>query len=229
MAEDPGGAGGRSGGGLFQGPPVAGIPRPVAVGGGILLVVGGGVYLWKRHQAKAGSATAVTTVAAPGSSSSSVALSDAALQKLLQDWQSSATSSSTAAGSGGGSGGGSDGSSGAGSTGSGTGSTAPSGPTASTTTDESGQMHGITLAQAQYLFDTGNQPYVFDQATNSYVRWSGLPVAGQTFYAGPLNWQDALKNGTIIGGTKGHPQYKSAAHKQPPKTTVHHGKKPTRK
>jgi hypothetical protein len=47
-----------------------------------------------------------------------------------------------------------------------------------------------------------------------------MPVAGQTYYAGPLNWQSALQNGNVIGGTKGHPVLKNqpkAAAKAPAK------------
>lgn len=226
MAEDQGNAGG--GGGPLQGPPIAGIPRPVAIGA---VVVGGAallVWWWKKHEAAKSSSSSTSTVI---TGSSSTGLSNAALDAILKNWQQHpATTSSSTAASGTGTGGGSAAGGGGGaSTASGTGTgaagaststTAPTSPGASTTTNESGQMHGITTAQAQYLFDTGNQPYVYDAATNQYVRWSGMPVAGQTYYAGPLNWQDALQNGNVIGGTKGHPVLKSSstpAKKEPAK------------
>lgn len=202
-----------------SGKKIAGVPQPVFFGG-IILLGAAAVAWWIGHKKKAAGSTSSATTVITGSSSTGI--SNAMLDAMLKDWQQhpATTSSSTAAsgtgtGSGGGSGGGS-GPTSVTSTGSGTGTgtsttTPPTSPGASTTTNESGQMHDITLAQALYLFDTGNQPYVFDAATNSYVRWSGTPVAGQTFYAGPLNWQDALKNGQVIGGTKGHPTLKAAA------------------
>ena len=205
MAEDDAPAGG---GGPFEGPPIAGIPRPLAIGGALVLGVAVVVFLRRKKSASSSSTTTVIT------GSSSTGIDNAMLDAMLKDWQQhpGTASSSTGTGTGGGGGGtgpGS-GSSGQGTSATGT-STPPTGPNPGTTTNESGQMHGISLAQAMYLFDTGNQPYVFDSATNQYVRWNGLPVAGQTFYAGPLNWQDALKNGNVVGGTKGHPILKSAA------------------
>lgn len=210
MADDEGppASGGKSGG-LFEGPPIAGVPRPLALGGALVLGVAALVFLWRRKN-KSGAGSTSTNTVITGSSSTGV---DAAmLDAILKDWQQQP-------GGGGGSGGGSSsgstgggGASGGGGAGSSSGSTTfPSTPGASTPTQESGQMHGISTAQAQYLYDTGNQPYVYDQATGQYVRWSGTPVPGQTYYAGPLNWQDALKNGNVIGGTKGHPILKTAA------------------
>lgn len=205
------------GGGLFEGPPVAGIPRPLAIGGA--LVGGVALIVFLRRRKHGGSSSTATTVI---TGSSSTGIDNAMLDAILKDWQQhpGTASSSTGTGTGGGGGGGTgpgSGSSGQGTSATGT-STPPAGPNAGTTTNESGQMHGISLAQAMYLFDTGNQPYVFDPATNQYVRWNGLPVAGQTFYAGPLNWQDALKNGNVVGGTKGHPILKSAAQAAAKKT-----------
>jgi hypothetical protein len=214
MADDDGGGGPLG----DSGKKIAGVPQPVAIGG-IVLLGAAGLAWWLAHRKKSGASSSATTVI---TGSGSTGISNGMLDAMLKDWQQhpATTSSSTAAsGTGTGSGGGSGGASGptsATATGSGTATgtattTPPTSPNSSTTTNEAGQMHGITLAQAQYLFDTGNQPYVYNSATNSYVRWNGLPVSGQTFYAGPLNWQDALKDGQVIGGTKGHPVLKAAA------------------
>lgn len=211
MADDDAPPGGKPS--PFDGPPIAGVPRPIALGGLIVVGVGLMVYLWKKHQAAAAGTSSTDTTGAADTTG-------ADLGGQLGDWQSSPGAGSGGGGDSGGSAGtgtgtgpgSADGSGGAG------GSTAPpTSPSSSTTTNESGQMHGLTLAQAQYLFDTGNQPYVFDPATNQYVRFSGMPVSGQVYYAGPLNWQDALKNGNIIGGTKGHPAYKNAPKPAPAK------------
>jgi hypothetical protein len=214
MADDQTGSGG--GGGLFEGRPIAGIPRPLALGGALVLGAAVLVWWWKKKHSTAASSSASTTVI---TGSSSTNMDNAMLAAILKDWQQSPGSSSTATGTGGGTGGGGTTGPGSGAAGQGTSATGtsapPTSPGATTTTNESGQMHGISLAQAQYLFDTGNQPYVFNPASNQYVRWSGMPVSGQTFYAGPLNWQDALKNGTIVGGTKGHPVSKSTPAKAP--------------
>jgi hypothetical protein len=201
MADDETTSGG---GGLFQGKPIGGVPRPLAIGG--LIVLGTAALVWWWHRKTKSAATSSTTTAITGSSSTGI---DAAmLDAILKNWQQHPASSSTATGtgtSGGSAPGGGQGTS----TATGTGGTtfSPTGP--GTSTNESGQMHGLTLDQAKYLFDTGNQPYVFNPATGEFTRWSGAPVAGQTYYAGPLNWQDALKNGNVIGGTKGHPLLKT--------------------
>jgi hypothetical protein len=219
MADDdaPGG-----GGSLFQGKPVAGVPRPLAVGG--LIILGTAALVWWWHRKSKGAASSSTSTVITGSSSTGV---DAAtLDAILRNWQQhpATTSGSTAAsgtGTGGGSGpGGGQGSSSA--TGTGGTTFSPTGP--GTSTDESGNMHGVSLAQAMYLFDTGNMPYVFNPSTGEFTRWSGTPVAGQTYYAGPYNWGTTLKNGTIVGGTKGHPTYSAG---NAPKTTP--AKKPAPK
>lgn len=207
MADEETTSGG-GGGGLFEGRPVAGIPRPLFVGGIIVAGVGAAVWLWKRKQNKGQSSSTTTVI----TGSSSTSLDNAMLDAILKNWQQhpASTSTSTAAsgtGTGGGSGPGGGGGS---STQTGTGTTIPAGGPG-TTTDESGNMHGISLAQALYLFQTGNMPYVYNPQTGAYTRWSGSPVAGQTYYAGPLNWQDNLKGGQITGGTAGHPTYAASA------------------
>lgn len=185
---------------------VAGLPQPVVIGG-LVLVGAALVFWWLKRRKKTGSTTASATTVITGSSSTGI--DNAMLEAMLKDWQQhpGTTSSSTAAsGTGTGSGGGGGG-------GQGTSSpvtqppATPTGPNTSSTTNESGNMHGISLAQATYLFDTGNLPYVFDTATNSFVRWQGSPQAGQVYYAGPLNWQVNLQNGNVTGGTAGHPTY----------------------
>jgi hypothetical protein len=184
---------------------IAGIPQPVAIGGIVLLGVAGIIWFLKRRKKGTPTSSTATTVI---TGSSSTGISPQMLEAMLKDWQQhpGTTSSSTAAsGTGTGPGGGGGSGIGAGTTSPVT--TPPTGPNTSTTTNESGNMHGITEAQAQYLYDTGNMPYVYDPATNSYVRWQGAPQAGQTYYAGPLNWQVNLQNGNITGGTAGHPTY----------------------
>lgn len=226
MADDQTGS---EGGSIFQGKPIAGVPRPVAVGGVILLGTVALVWWWHR-KSKSGASSSSTNTVITGSSSTGV---DAAmLDAILKNWQQhpASTSSSTGTGTGGGSGSG--GGSGGGQGGSSATSTPPTlfqpgGP--GTTTDESGNMHGITLAQAVYLFDTGNKPYVFNPATGQYTRWNGMPVAGQTFYAGPMNWQDTLKNGNITGGSKGHPTYKQGTAPKPAPAPAKAAPKPAAK
>jgi hypothetical protein len=202
---------------------IAGVPQPIFIGG---LVLGGAALLfwWIKRRKKPAATTATTTVI---TGSSSTGIDNAMLEAMLKDWQQHpGTTSGTTAASGTGTGSSSGGSAGGGAgptPTSGTVTPAPTGPNTSTTTQETGSMHGITLAQAQYLYDTGNMPYVYDAATNEYVRWQGQPVAGQTFYAGPLNWQVNLQNGNITGGTAGHPTYKTApkpATAAKPKTTA---------
>lgn len=201
---------------------IAGIPQPVAIGG-VVLIGAAFIFWWlKRRKKSSGTSASATTVI---TGSSSTGIDNAALEAMLKNWQQhpGTTSSSTAvSGTGTGSGGG-------GGSGIGGGTTSPTTqppntPGTSTTTNESGNMHGITEAQAQYLYDTGNMPYVYDAATNSYVRWQGAPQAGQTYYAGPLNWQVNLQNGNITGGTAGHPTY---AH--PPATSSKPPAKPPAK
>lgn len=200
---------------------IAGAPQPIFIGG---LVLGGAalIFWWLKRRKKATPTASATTVI---TGSSSTGIDNAMLEAMLKDWQQhpGTTSSSTAvSGTGTGSGGGGGSGIGAGTTG--TTTQPPAGPGTSTTTNESGNMHGITEAQAQYLYDTGNMPYVYDAATNSYVRWQGAPQAGQTYYAGPLNWQVNLQNGNITGGTAGHPTYQ-----HPPATSSKPPAKPPAK
>lgn len=194
------------GGSLFKGKPIAGVPRPLAVGGIIILGTAAMVWWWHKKSAAeaAASGTSTTGAAGAGAGTDDSALDDELLGALQQQPGGGTSGGGGDSGGGGTSGGGS--SSGDGSSSGGTVFT-PGGP--GTTTDEAGSMHGISLAQARYLFDTGNQAYTFNPATGEFTRWSGTPVAGQVYYAGPMNWSQTLKGGNITGGTKGHPAYKS--------------------